>query len=114
MLKKIYGLLFTHSTPWDFLFSKGISYNLLIELKDGKTIGGSFHGENSYASEFPFKQQLFLERTYSLDENSNFVVDELGYIDRFSILPYGILVDMSEIKLIKFYSIDAEFKNVKN
>jgi len=43
---------------------------MIIHLKDGRRIGGRFD-ENSSASSFPAKEQIYIEEVWELDENEN-------------------------------------------
>ena len=45
---------------------------MIIHLKDGRRIGGRFD-ENSSASSFPAKEQIYIEEVWELDENGKFI-----------------------------------------
>ena len=58
--------------PWDYVFAKREKYWMIIHLKDGRRIGGKFD-ENSSASSFPAKEQIYIEEVWELDENGKFI-----------------------------------------
>ena len=45
---------------------------MIIHLKDGRRIGGRFD-ENSSASSFPAKEQIYIEEVWELDESGKFI-----------------------------------------
>ena len=57
--------------PWDFIFSQQKQYYIIITLKNGDKIAGTY-GENSFTSSFPVEEQIFLEETWVLNENGGF------------------------------------------
>ena len=74
--------------PWDFVFSKRLTYWVTITLKNGKKIAGMY-GPNSFASSAPAEEQIFLEEYWLLNEKGGFErpVDQTA----------GILILSSEI-----------------
>ncbi len=87
-----------HPTPkaWDYLFSLGEPFWVLIHLKNGDLIGG-LYGENSFASSFPNEQDLYLEKVWGVNENGEFIkeMEQTG----------GLLIKEQEIKFIEFFRI---------
>jgi len=79
--------------PWDYIFGKQMSYWIIIELIDNNKIGG-IYDTNSFASSFPFNEQLYLQEEWEVDGHQ-FVKP----IERSS----GILVSAKDIKSIRFY-----------
>ncbi len=57
--------------PWDYVFSKGEPYWVIIHLKNGRKIGGKFDSK-SFASSFPAEEQIYLEEVWELDEKEKF------------------------------------------
>jgi len=87
-----------HPTPkaWDYLFSLGEPFWVLIHLNDGDLIGG-LYGENSFASSFPKEQDLYLEKVWIVNKNGEFIkeIEQTG----------GLLIKEQEIKFIEFFKI---------
>lgn len=79
---------------WDFVFSQRKSYWVIVTLKDGTKLGGWF-GCNSFVSCAPYKEQIYLERSWELNENDRFdhchektqgvliVSDEISHVELF-------------------------------
>ena len=57
--------------PWDWFFSKKEPLWVIIELMDGKKIGGIL-ADNSYVSSHPAEEQIYLEEVWRLDEQGHF------------------------------------------
>ena len=57
---------------WDFVFAQKKPYWVIINLKDGRKIGGVY-GPNSFASSFPAEEQIFLEQAWKLNEKGAFL-----------------------------------------
>ena len=85
-----------HPTPkaWDYLFSLGEPFWVLIHLKNGDLIGG-LYGENSFASSFPNEQDLYLEEVWIANENGEFIkkIEQTG----------GLLIKGQEIEFLEFF-----------
>ena len=88
---------FTASTAWDYHFRKGRAYWVWLTFKNGKVMAGLF-GPNSFASSFPHKRDLYVEKLLRLDENGGVV--EL--IENSS----GALVAMEDLERIEFFELD--------
>lgn len=93
ILEKI-GINVTHRTPtaWDYFFSKQESCWVIVTLKSGKIIYGKY-GENSFSSSDPDERDLYIEKTYEVDNQMNWSGDESNK---------GILVSKEEIETIEF------------
>jgi hypothetical protein len=86
-------------TRWDFAFSRQGPFFVRIELRDGTNLGGVF-AEDSFASAYPGKQDLFLERAWRLDEDGGFVepVDDSA----------GLLISRDLVRAVEFLEPDEE------
>ena len=82
-----------YATPWDYVFDKKEPYWVIVNLKNGKRIGGMF-SENSEASAYPHKGQIYLEKTCVLDDNGGF-----QSVDKNS---KGVIILEGEISNIEF------------
>ena len=59
-------------SSWDWFFSeKANNYYVRFHLKTGEKLGGYF-GENSFATSFPHKQEVYIEEAWQLDEDGKF------------------------------------------
>jgi hypothetical protein len=59
-------------TSWDWFFSEQANnYYVRFHLKTGENLGGYF-GENSFATSFPSKQEVYIEEAWRLDEDGKF------------------------------------------
>jgi hypothetical protein len=56
-------------TAWDDMFRRGETFFALIHLKNGKVVAGLYNGPNSYASSYPFGQDLYLSEAWQVEEN---------------------------------------------
>lgn len=84
---------------WDHVFgsNRNVSW-IRLKLKDGTWLGGLFirlENDRSYASGFPYDQELYLCRTAPVDETGAFVDKEPK-----SSLGPGILVRWSEVQYL--------------
>lgn len=68
------SLGFPHPDPTarDHHFRKERAYWIWLTFKNGQVMAGLF-GANSFASSFPQRQDLFVEKLLSLDEDGNVV-----------------------------------------
>ncbi len=89
---------FPHPDPtaWDYHFRKGRPYWVWLTFKSGKVMAGLF-GPNSFASSFPHKRDLYIEKLLKLDQSGHVV--EL--IDNSA----GALVMMEDVERIQFFEI---------
>ena len=85
-----------HPTPkaWDFIFKKRQTFWVIVELNDGSKIGG-LYGSNSFTSNYPESEQIYLEEKWVLDGNDGF--------DRIREGSSGVLIVTSQIKTIEFF-----------
>lgn len=82
--------------PWDWLFSKKESLWVIVELTDGRKIGGILD-QKSYTSSYPAEEQIYLEEVWKLDENGRFC--ENGKIEDTK----GIIIFGRNISTIEFF-----------
>lgn len=57
--------------PWDWVFSRLEPSWVIVHLHDGRKIGGIWD-KKSYASSFPVKEQVYLEKVWKLNEQGGF------------------------------------------
>lgn len=96
-LREFLGFPHPDPTARDYHFRKGRPYWLWLTFKSGKVMAGLF-GPNSFASSFPHKRDLYIEKLLRLDEDGHVV--EL--IDNSA----GALVMMEDVERIQFFEID--------
>lgn len=84
-------------TPFDFIFSQPKNRYMIIEMENGGKFGAEFNAK-SYASEYPYMQQIYLEKTYKLKDDM--LLDEEN--------DYGILIDMKKVVSIKIFDDDSK------
>ncbi|HFL4946123.1 TPA: DUF6338 family protein [Escherichia coli] len=93
---------------WDYFFSTRQRCWVLVTLKNGKKYGG-FYGSDSFASNSPEPEQIYLEKHWALDENGDFdheLADTLG-----------IIILTNEIESVEFIEVKLHSPNnseVKN
>lgn len=83
--------------PWDFVFQQRKWYWVIVEITDGKRIGGKF-ASDSFASSYPAEEQIYLEECWHLDNEDSFTRPRGG--------TSGILISSSQIKTIEFFNYD--------
>ena len=87
-------------TPWDYFFDKqGMACFVLIHLKSGKMIGG-FYGTQSYTSEYPEPQQIYLEELWKITAEGRFVEKVPGTL--------GAIIRFDECSMIELISAGGE------
>ena len=96
-LREVLGFPNPDPTAWDYLFRQQRAYWVWLTFKSGKVMAGLF-GPNSFASSFPHKQDLYVEKLLRLDEDGN-VVELLDG-------SAGALVMMGDLEGIQFFEID--------
>ena len=79
-------------TAWDYYFSKQEESWIIVTLKNGKCIYGLF-SENSFASSDPDERDIYIEKTYTLGENMEWIEDDKSN---------GILISKDDIETIEF------------
>lgn len=104
--KQIKGSRFFHSMsphsiekPWDFVFDFREPLLVILVLKDGSKLAGKFDF-NSFASNTPSEEQLYLEEAWSLNKDNSF--------DRPKNFSKGIMVSSNVISYIEFFSEPAQ------
>lgn len=85
-------------TAWDYYFRKKPGCWVRVILKSGQVIAGLF-GPSSFASSFPQKQDIFLEKLLSLDED--------GMVAGWADYSAGALVKMEEVERLEFFEIEG-------
>lgn len=86
--------------PWDFVFSQGKTYWVIVTLKNGEKIAGMY-GRGSFSSSAPSEEQLYLEQQWLLNDEGGF--------DRPACQTAGIIILSSEIRSVEFmHSGDAQ------
>lgn len=96
-LREFLGFPNPDPTAWDYHFRKRKAYWVWLTFKSGKVMAGLF-GPNSYASSFPHKRDLYIEKLLRLDENG----DVVEWIEGSA----GALVTMEDLERIQFFEID--------
>ncbi|WP_137169756.1 DUF6338 family protein [Marinomonas sp. FW-1] len=84
--------------PWDYVFAQRKCYWVRVTLKNGKVLGGEF-AEASFASSSPAPEQLYLEKTWFLNEDGSF--------ERQKNSSAGILILSSEISHVELTEYDT-------
>jgi hypothetical protein len=87
--------------PWDWFFSKKEPLWTIVELSDGRKIGGIF-AKNSYASSYPAEEQIYLEKVWKLDNEGKFLKN--GRINGSK----GIIILGKDISSIEFFETEEE------
>ncbi len=80
--------------PWDYVFSQNESYWVIVHLKDGRRIGGRFD-TRSFASSYPYEEQIYLEEVWRLDPEGKFLNKVEG--------SKGIIISQKDFELIEFF-----------
>jgi hypothetical protein len=90
--------LMPHPTarPWDYFFSRRLSYWVIVTLKDGKQVAGRY-GSSSFASSAPASGQLYLEETW--------VLNDAGGFERPRVDSAGIMILSADIETIEFFNM---------
>ena len=79
-------------TAWDYYFSKREESWIIVTLKNGKTIYGNY-SSNSFASSDPEERDLYIEKTYGIDNEGKWIEDNQNK---------GILILRDDIETIEF------------
>lgn len=79
--------------PWDFVFGKREAYWTIVNLTDGRRIGGRYDS-NSFVSSYPADEQIYLEEVWKLNGDGKFVEQIKG--------SRGILISGKDILTIEF------------
>jgi len=93
-------LYFPHPDPtaWDYHFRKGKAYWIWLTFKNGHVMAGLF-GPNSFAGSYPNRQDLYIEKLLSLDED--------GKVKALIENSAGALVRMDDLDRIEFFDIQG-------
>lgn len=84
-------------TSWDWFFSENASnYYVRFHLKTGEKLGG-YYGENSFATSFPNKQEVYIEEEWHLDEDGQFSEPIEG--------TKGAFVNREDCSLVRFLEV---------
>ena len=81
--------------PWDYVFSKRTPYWVIVTLKDGTKIAGSYDSE-SFSSSAPAEEQLYLEEAWVLNDDGGF--------ERPRKSTAGIIILSNEIVTVELFS----------
>lgn len=82
--------------PWDFIFSQGKSYWVVITLKNGEKIGGKY-SDGSFTSSYPADEQIYLKECW--------VINKYGGFERKKNDTDGVIVIGSEISYVEFFKL---------
>lgn len=85
-----------HTTPtaWDYFFSKQEPAWIIVSLKSGQRFYGLYDSKSFAASDSEYRD-IYIEKTYILDENKNWVESERSK---------GVLISKEDIETIEFYT----------
>jgi hypothetical protein len=84
-------------TSWDWFFSENANnYYVRFHLKTGEKLGG-YYGENSFATSFPHKQEVYIEEEWHLDEDGKFTEPIEG--------TKGTIVNREDCSLVQFLEV---------
>ena len=89
-------------TSWDYIFSSRKPFWIILHLKNGNNIGGVY-AYNSFTSSYPYKQDIYIEELWQLDENSHF--------DKKIEKSAGIWIATDEISSIEFFEYEEDESN---
>jgi hypothetical protein len=91
---------------WDYLFWKGPSGFVRLRLKGEPPhtwVGGLF-GANSYAAGYPeTPQDLWLEKTYVVQEDGEFATENGNFVETVG----GLLVRWDDVDLLEFFQVEG-------
>lgn len=84
-------------SSWDFFFSKRQCCLVIVYLKGNEIPIVGYYGEKSFASSYPYTNDIYLEAVYNLNEDKT-----IGEVKQDSL---GIIIKESEIERIEFRNI---------
>lgn len=82
--------------PWDEFFCRRESYWVIVELRDGRKIGGKY-GTKSFVSSAPAAEQIYLEETWELNSDGGF--------ERARTDSAGIMILAADIVTVEFFHV---------
>ncbi|MBH8611962.1 hypothetical protein I4N56_014255 [Pseudomonas mohnii] len=82
--------------PWDFVFNQRLCYWVVATLSDGRQIGG-YYGPESFASNNPEPEQIFLEQSWVLNDDGGF--------ERVKTDTAGIIILAKEIVTLELFQV---------
>lgn len=89
-----------HPSPssWDWFFSeKADNYYVRFHLKEGEGFGG-YYGEESFATSFPNKLQVYVEEVWQLDKETGKLAAKVDGTE-------GAIVNLEDCKMIEFLEV---------
>lgn len=78
--------------PWDYVFSKGGAYWVIVTLNNGRKVGGRYDSD-SFSSSSPSPEQIYLEEAWE--------VNDAGGLERPLESTAGVLVLSREISTVE-------------
>ena len=94
-------MLRQEATAWDYIFSKPVSYWVVVTLRDGNKVSGLYSGD-SFSTSYPFGKDLYLEQEYKN-------VD--GSIDTIVPKTAGVWIHEDQIAYLQFQECRYEEDN---
>ncbi len=93
-------LRIAHPIPkaWDYFFRQGKSCWVLATLRDGRIVAG-LYSTDSFASSYPDKEDLYLEKLCTLSRE--------GKITGLMEGSQGAILQMGDVELLEFYGLEA-------
>lgn len=88
-------LLHPIPTAWDYLFEKRKPFIVLVQLKNGKKIGG-YYGPNSFATSFPRQGDIYLESVAQVNDDGKFQ----GWVKNSA----GVMIRKEDYDIIEFFN----------
>ena len=86
-------------TSWDWFFlAKADNYYVRFHLKTGEQFGG-YYGENSFATSFPHREEIYIEEVWRLDEDGKFA-EQIESTK-------GAFVNREDCTLVEFLEVGA-------
>ncbi|MDC6294139.1 DUF6338 family protein [Ralstonia pseudosolanacearum] len=90
---------------WDYIFGTRECFYMIITLKSGKRVGATY-GEGSFASNFPYDEQIYVEEVWDVDEAEGF--------GRRHFNSRGMLISGASIESIEFIGPHHESEQTKD
>lgn len=80
--------------PWDKYFSKKKTCWVIVNMTDGRKIGGSY-GANSFASSYPYEEQIYIDEEW--------IINEYGGFERIVEQTNGIIIFLKNADSVEFH-----------